>query len=62
MGMSFALKLIMERGKADQVETTSQVREATTVSSVLLKLLFVTFRLVSPIYLHPKVWLILNTN
>lgn len=43
MGMSFALKLIMEGGKADQVETTSQVREATTVSSVL-KLLFYHFQ------------------
>lgn len=48
-GMRVALKLIMERGNADQVETVSQVREAMTVPYVSLKLLSVTFGLVSPI-------------
>ena len=33
----------MERGKADQADTVSQVRQAMPVSSVFLKLLFVTF-------------------
>lgn len=44
MGVRFALKLIIERGKVDQAETVSQGREAVTVPYVLLKLLFVTFR------------------
>lgn len=59
MGIRCALKLIMERGKADRVETVSQVREAVTVSSVFFLNYSVSlFRMVSPNSLLPKVGLL----
>lgn len=54
--MRFALKLIMERDKADGAQTVSQVREAMTISYVLfLHSLLTPFRLASLIHLLPKV-------
>lgn len=54
--MRFALKLIMRRGKAGQVNIVRQVRETVTISYTFFLNYFVSlFRLVSPTYLLPKV-------